>query len=123
MIKICGKIPKYEKLIRRFVRWLNRKHPIKGKVNLRIFGDRILAEETLDLWNAVYEEGDESFGMYDDETGTILLPVGGVDETLALFNLAHEVRHAFQHAEGKRFREQDADAWASQRMLEWQNGE
>lgn len=123
MIQICGKVARYEKVIRIFVRWLNRKYPLKAPIRLRTFGDPFLSQETLDAWKANYSEGDEFYGMYDDETGTILLALGVLDETMCLLNLAHEHRHAYQHIEGKRLREQDADAWASQVMLEWQSGD
>jgi hypothetical protein len=120
-IKIINKkIPAHGRAIRRFVHWLNQKYKVKPAIRLEIYGTPILETEVLDLYRVPFDETQNNFGMYDNLTGTILLAVGAVDETLALLHLAHEYRHALQHLNDKRFGEQDADHWAASVMLDYQ---
>jgi hypothetical protein len=120
-IKIINKkIPFHGKAIRKFVKWLNHEYRVQPLIRLEVYSTPVLDTEVLDLYKVPYDELQNNFGMYDNITGTILLAVGAVDETLALLHLAHEYRHALQHLNDKRFGEQDADHWAANVMLVYQ---
>jgi hypothetical protein len=121
MLTIKNKrIPRYGKEIRRFVNWLNKKHPIDSDVTVIIDNGTTLSEEILDQYNAA-GEGD-FYGLFCEISMTILIPVGGVDCTLCLEHLAHELYHAFQFVAGMKYRENDADAWCVRIMLDYQGG-
>jgi hypothetical protein len=114
---INKKISFHGKAIRKFVKWLNKEYKVQPNIRLEIYPTLVLETEVLDLYKVPYDELQNNFGMYDNITGTILLAVGAVDETLALLHLAHEYRHALQHLNDRRFGEQDADHWAANVLL------
>jgi|WetSurMetagenome_2_1015567.scaffolds.fasta_scaffold1027909_1 hypothetical protein len=117
---INKKIAYHGKAIRKFVRWLNKHYYVEPTIRLEVHKTPVLETEVLDLYKVPFDEIQQNFGMYDNITGTILLAVGAVDETLALLHLAHEYRHALQHLNDKKFGEQDADHWAANIMLIYQ---
>jgi len=117
---INKKIAFHGRAIRRFVKWLNKEYRVQPIIRLEIYPTPVLETEVLDLYRVPFDECQNNFGMYDNITGTILLAVGAVDETLALIHLAHEYRHALQHLNDQRFGEQDADHWAANVILDYQ---
>lgn len=114
---INKKIPFHGKAIRKFAKWLNKEYKVQPIIRLEIYPTPVLETEVLDLYKVPFDEIQNNFGMYDNITGTILLAVGAVDETLALLHLAHEYRHALQHLNDRRFGEQEADHWAANVLL------
>ena len=121
IIVLNKRIPRYGVEIRRFVRWLNRKHPIDAEILLKISKEPTLPEDLLLLHNDA--GGDlEVFGLFDSESATILLPVGMLDCTLTLGHLAHEYCHALQFLSGRPFDEKAADVWGIRMLLEYEAG-
>lgn len=86
MIIIEGRVPCHAKVIRRFVKWMNKSYPMRRKVVIHIHKDAELAHKEKNEFTL--------YGLYTNQH--IRVALGALDETMSLIVIGHELGHAQQ---------------------------
>jgi hypothetical protein len=113
MIKIDGRVPRYSKIIRKFVQWMNEFYPMRRTITIHAHGHRELTHKEINQ-SILY-------GTYTNQH--IRVALGGLDETMSLIVIGHELGHAQQHQNNVPLAEPYADHFAIERVLQFREYE
>jgi len=127
MLYIQGRLPNSAKEVKSFVKFLNKEYPLKKDVHLIVLPDAEIESDRRDLPDDEDSDSAPYYGIYHDGKKTkgvklIYLATGlfyPEYSAISLLTLAHEYKHALQEQSGKTLKEDQADHFAFEAVLEY----